>query len=69
MNFGETVMYQQKLCIVLDANLEGCVLEENHILLEELTYYSARRGRVRHLAHLDDIELVPSELHPSSPSA
>ncbi|MEY4484186.1 MAG: hypothetical protein RL693_1638 [Verrucomicrobiota bacterium] len=69
MNPGETVVYQHKPCIVLDAFHEGYPDLEEHVLLEELTHYSTSRGRVRHLAHLGDLDQERSESLPVSPSA
>lgn len=68
MNPGESVFYKEKACVVLDANLEGFPLPQEHVLLEELTHYSASRGRVRHLANLNDVNLGGQELLPDSPA-
>lgn len=68
MNPGETVVYQQKACVVLDARHEGYPESEDHVLLEELTHYSANTGRVRHLAHLNDLDKDGSESLPGSPA-
>ena len=53
MNPGESVLYQEKSCVVLDHNQEGYSLEEGQVLLEDVKHYATRRGRVRHLANID----------------
>lgn len=68
MNPGEAVIYQQRPCVVLDALHEGYPDLKEHVLLEELTHYASGRGRVRHLAHLNDLDTGDGESHSSGPS-
>lgn len=68
MNPGETIVYQQKPCVVLDALNEGYPEQKEHVLLEELTHYSASTGRVRYLAHLNDLDNDGGESLPGSPA-
>lgn len=67
MNPGETVVYHQKPCVVLDAFYEGYPELKEHVLLEELTHYAPIRGRVRHLAHLNDLDKDGGQDLPGSP--
>ena len=69
MNPGENVSYQQKPCVVLDAGLEGCSLDEGLLLLEDVTHYSRYRGRIRHFASFDSVGQMSRGQSPNDPSA
>lgn len=68
MNPGESVVYRQRPCVVLDHDQEGYSLEEGQALLEDVTHYATHGGRVRHLANFDSggQESASSSPDPSS---
>lgn len=66
MNPGESVVYQQKPCVILDATQEGFPLSKEHVLLEEIAHYSVIKGRVRYLAHLADLVQGNRDTHSKS---
>lgn len=69
MNPGESVLYQEKSCVVLDHNQEGYSLEEGQVLLEDVKHYATRRGRVRHLANIDAGHQESVGSSPDTPSS
>ena len=59
MNANEQIIYKQRPCVVLDAEIEGYSLDANQFLLQEESSQFFNAGPMRHLVHYHQISQTP----------